>query len=132
MQQIKIKHTNTKKQAIQVNEGSVNLVDSSHHTPASGNEKTAKKDLLTYTQLKECRALAFLEYTSLSQTYEQFSLRIADNLLVKNNAHLDSILGLLAAEIASIQTVLFAKEKKEPEHLTSKETNYLRSLLIIC
>ena len=131
MQQIKIKHTNTKKQAIQVNEGSVNLVDSSHHTPASGNEQTAKKDLLTYTQLKECRALAFLEYTSLSQTYEQFSLRIADNLLVKNNAHLDSILGLLAAEIASIQTVLFAKEKKEPEHLTSQETNYLRSLLRI-
>lgn len=88
-----------------------------------------KKEPLTYSQKREARALAVLEHMTLVQAYEAFSLRTADTRLVQKNDKLQSILGLLDAELNAIFEVLSSTDKNKTEHDALKEDEYLRYFL---
>lgn len=84
---------------------------------------------LSFKENKEARALGLLEYTALKQAYEQFSLRTADNLLLGENEHISSIVGLLGAEVNAIKEMLSTSNEEKSEHFIKKQSDYLRSLL---
>lgn len=128
MQQIKRMPKLIKEEGLPVFEQELLLHEQNSYPVKRAVSSFVDPNPLSYSELKEARALALLEYTALQQAFEQFSLRTADNLLMEKNEHLSSIMGLLGAEINATHRLLFSTEEKT-EQLNQKEQNYLSSLI---